>query len=155
MLFKNFTNGKHLHRNLEDILSHIFSSKQNDIKHILMVRHAQSVTNSMNQVGGSSNSDLTEHGINQCKKFREIIKDHINNFDKIHSSPKLRAHKTANNIIFSEEINSENTSIDSNFNNLNSHFSEQFFQNINNQVCIEPLIKEASYGKLEKVDYTL
>ena len=60
---------------------------------LYVVRHGQTLANTLQTVSGDKESPLTIEGINQAKHLGEVFKDI--NFDVVFSSPLLRAIDTA------------------------------------------------------------
>lgn len=60
---------------------------------LILIRHGQTTMNAQKLYYGRLNPDLTDLGISQAEKARDLIKDI--HYDKIYSSPLLRAKKTA------------------------------------------------------------
>jgi hypothetical protein len=65
-----------------------------NIKTIIIIRHGQSEGNKKKVLSGSVNYDLNENGKAQSTKMNQFLKPFLPHFDKIISSPKLRAIKT-------------------------------------------------------------
>lgn len=75
---------------------------------LYVVRHGEVPSNVDKLISGCNDEELTENGINQALKIRELLKDI--KFDAIFCSPVLRAKQTANiivpncDIIFDERL---------------------------------------------------
>ena len=62
---------------------------------IYLIRHGQTVKNKENVLQGRSNSPLNEAGKQQAKAAREKLKEAGVSFDKVYTSPLIRAVQTA------------------------------------------------------------
>ena len=60
---------------------------------LIVVRHGQSLWNSLNKFTGFVDIDLSENGINEAKKVCKFLKDY--NFDYCYTSDLKRAINTA------------------------------------------------------------
>lgn len=60
---------------------------------LILIRHGQTTMNAEKLYYGRLNPDLTDLGVKQAEKARELIKEY--KYDKIYSSPLLRAKRTA------------------------------------------------------------
>lgn len=72
---------------------------------IYIVRHGQTDWNVEGRYGGRIDIPINETGVEQAKKVREKIKDI--KFDKVFSSPLIRAYKTAQIICDNEILKDE------------------------------------------------
>lgn len=79
---------------------------------LYVVRHGEVPSNVEKIISGCNDEELTENGINQALKVKEILKDI--KFDAVFCSPVLRAKQTASiivqntNIIYDERLQERN-----------------------------------------------
>ncbi len=76
---------------------------------IYIVRHGETDNNKKRVLQGRSNLPLNEAGIEQAKKVKEYFAEKDIQFDKVYSSPLIRAIKTAQIITGSTQVGSDAT----------------------------------------------
>lgn len=146
--------GENFFKNMPDILEQALK-KNSKTKSIIFTRHGESRGNINNIFSGSINVDLTERGKGQATKMNTFLEPYIHQFDRIVSSPKLRAIKTCEFAL--------QTSLVDQYQGLNEfgseieldqailHFSkEKFNEQLKKKFSIDSRIKEVSFGKLER-----
>ena len=74
---------------------------------IYIVRHGETDNNKKRVLQGRSNLPLNEAGIEQAKKVKEYFAEKDIQFDKVYSSPLIRAIKTAQIITGSTQVGSD------------------------------------------------
>ena len=68
---------------------------ENSIYNFVFMRHGRSLADDEKKCEGRYDSPLTQVGISQAEQTAKSLKDEFGEFDKIISSPLVRAHKTA------------------------------------------------------------
>lgn len=97
------------------------------MKHLYILRHAQSMANKTHKVVGSQDSPLSDLGRRQAEIAGQTIKKHLN-FDVIISSPLSRALETAQIVAKQIELNPK-------------------------QIIALPDLRERDLGEMEGADY--
>ncbi len=114
---------------------------------LILVRHGESELNKAKCYCGVLDPNLTQEGIEQCKKTREILKEY--DYDFIYSSTLKRAKQTA------EIINHKNLEIIEDKNLIEKNFG--IFEGLTSEEILETSPKEAQewYSNPDTFDYKI